>query len=130
MTNELLELYLNKVQSDNVNEIGVLPVLGTAITALSLASVSADLYKNHLSNAARKCVNFVGEEKSKCILGYKIGGLKTLIANLNKARTKCPSQRCISNMNKKIAKQRKKLESAQDQLRKVTQQRYEESRPA
>ena len=122
MSHDILEFYLDTLQDDNenVNEIGVM----AALTAMTLTSAAFDLYKNHLSAAARRCLNFVGPEKSKCVMGYKINAQKSLIANLNKAKNKCKSAKCNLKINKKIKKQQEKIIKTQKQLSKVVSQSY------
>ena len=63
-----------KVTNQYIQEIGL---IGTAVIGGSAIA----LYKRFLSDAARKCNQFYGPQKSVCMLNYKIKATQAMLKN-------------------------------------------------
>ena len=122
MKNSVTENYLQNIQEEKVDEaIGLV----TASIAASLALTAYNFYKDNVAKAARYCADFKSQEKTKCLLGYKIKATKQMIGSLKSGMSKCKDDdSCKRSVMKKIKNATDKLNTLQQKMNMVMQQKY------
>jgi len=100
------------------------PATAAAVTALHLVIMFNDRYQSNLKKSRQYCQHFEGQEKTKCLIGYKIKELKTFIANMKKAQLKCKNNKCKEKIESKIDKKALQIKELQSQLNIVIKQSY------
>lgn len=113
----LLDKYLDEIQE-------VAPIM-LAVSAASLSMTAFNLYKQHLTKAARACKDLTPREKSICMLRFKMSGKKLQLAKLKDGMTKCNKSKnpksckqSLVNKAKKVGEEIKFLAKRVEELRK------------
>lgn len=113
---------------DSIQEILPVPVM-VAFSAASLSMAAFNLYKQHLTKAARMCRDLPPKEKSVCMLNYKIQGKKLQLAKLKDGLGECAkikkAAECKENLTKKAKKVDDQIKFLSNRMREVRKQRYQ-----
>jgi hypothetical protein len=100
---ELLEDYLESIQ-----EIAPLMI---AFSAASLSMGAFNIYKQHLTRAARSCKDLPPKEKAICMLRFKLQGKKAQLSSLNGNMPKCNKTKDAELCKQKLLNKARKVGS-------------------
>ena len=123
MDTKYIDKCLLEIQSKKVtqNESIVL-----AITGASLAMAAYNFYKQNIEKAARYCFDFQGNEKTKCMVSYRLKAHRRLISDMNSAKSRCKDDKCKMALDNKIAKLKDKDKELSSKLASVMNNSYGE----
>lgn len=119
---KLIDNYLDTIQE-------VLPIM-VAFSAASVSMGAFNLYKQHLTKAARTCRDLPAKEKSVCMLNYKLQGKKIQLAKLKDGLGKCSGlektkvQKCKENLTKKSKRVDDQIKFLSNRMRQLRRQKY------
>lgn len=89
----------------------------TPVTA-DIAQVAAiKNYRQNVVKVTAHCNAYAGDERHKCKHVFKVRALRKFINDLSKVKSLCKSKTCITNIDKKINTNKKKLLTLQKQLK-------------
>jgi len=120
MKNSVTENYLQELQKEKIEEVGLV----TASIAASLALTAYNFYKDNIAKASKYCADFKSQEKTKCLLGYKIKASQRLMNDLKSGMSRCEDYKCKEKLLKKYKNVEFRLNKMKKQLTMVMQQKY------
>lgn len=116
----LIEDYLYQIQEME-------PIM-MAISAASLSMGAFNLYKQHLTKAARVCKSLPPKEKSLCMLTHKLRGKQIQHAKLKSNMSKCSKtkdpQKCKKSLLKKTIKVGEEIKFLSKRVQQLAKQKY------
>lgn len=115
-----IDNYLKEIQ-EPVSEVE--PILMASI-ATSIGVTAYNFYKDNIAKAARHCQDFKSQEKTKCLLNFKIKATQKLMNDLKAGVSKCKDDKCKAKLMKKVKNVAVRLNGLQNKLRMVMQQKY------
>jgi hypothetical protein len=97
------------------NTQDLITITGAAVL-FYIITKAYDAYKEHRSEAGKKCSHLSGNERKLCINNFRIKGITAQIDVLEKNRSKCSEAKKPIKCTKIINKQIKKLKTDLDKL--------------
>ena len=123
---ELIEEYLSQLQEIEP----VMVTIAAAASIFSIFNISFNLYKQHLTKAARKCKDLPGKEKALCMLRSKGQAKEIQLRALKAGMQKCMKSKDPEGCKKKFSAKMSKVGGEQGALtsrfQQLSQQKYAE----